>query len=90
MALICINERLVMRGDYSECMRRLMKFPPVGDVSFIVEQALHIRDPKVLAKRLSHVETHHHNSTFRHRWQVGKRPLRTLSLCPCRAACPWT
>jgi hypothetical protein len=47
----------VLRGDYSDCLRRLMKFPPVGDVSGIVEHALHIRDPLVCLLVLSLVCT---------------------------------
>jgi hypothetical protein len=55
---LCINQLSfflsVLRGDYSDCLRRLMKFPPVGDVGYIVEQALHIRDPEVWPSVLFH------------------------------------
>eukprot|EP00042_Codosiga_hollandica_P054996 m.757957 g.757957 ORF g.757957 m.757957 type:complete len:778 (-) comp59028_c0_seq3:71-2404(-) len=46
VSMLCYIRDDLLRGDYSDCLRRLMKFPPVGDVRFIVEQALHIRDPE--------------------------------------------
>lgn len=35
----------VTGGDYSTCMQYLMHFPPVYEVNYLVQRALHLRNP---------------------------------------------
>ena len=76
----------VLRGDYSDCLRRLMKFPPVGDVSGIVEHALHIRDPLVCLLVLSLVCTPIAASLSQHFPAPVKRDVAAAMPVPNQAA----
>ena len=35
----------VIEGDYAVCMQHLMHFPPVYEVNYLVQRALHLRNP---------------------------------------------
>ena len=35
----------VIEGDYAVCMRHLMHFPTVYEVNYLVQRALHLRNP---------------------------------------------
>lgn len=47
--LISIRE-LLLQGDYASCLSHLMRFPNVVDVHYIVNLALHLRDPDCVKK----------------------------------------
>ncbi|XP_064397885.1 TBC1 domain family member 5-like [Halichondria panicea] len=49
---MCVAMLMHMRdvltgGDYSTCMQYLMHFPPVYEVNYLVQRALHLRNPSV-------------------------------------------
>ena len=35
----------VIEGDYAVCMRHLMHFPTVYEVNYLIQRALHLRNP---------------------------------------------
>ncbi|XP_070535414.1 TBC1 domain family member 5-like isoform X2 [Ptychodera flava] len=43
--LIYIRDRLLL-GDYPGCMKLLMRYPPVTDVHYLLNEALYLRKPK--------------------------------------------
>ncbi|GIY67634.1 TBC1 domain family member 5 [Caerostris darwini] len=47
--LISIRD-LLLQGDYASCLSHLMHFPNVVDVHYIVDLALHLRDPDHVKK----------------------------------------
>ncbi|XP_013395365.1 TBC1 domain family member 5-like isoform X2 [Lingula anatina] len=36
---------LLLTGDYVTCLTSLMKYPPVGDINYMIEKALYLREP---------------------------------------------
>ncbi|XP_023222366.1 TBC1 domain family member 5-like [Centruroides sculpturatus] len=42
--LMSIRE-LLLTGDYTTCLKHLMKYPSISDVNYVIELALHLRDP---------------------------------------------
>lgn len=36
---------VVIEGDYAVCMQHLMRFPAVYEVNYLVQRALHLRNP---------------------------------------------
>ena len=46
----------VIEGDYAVCMQHLMHFPPVYEVNYLVQRALHLRNPVSLI--ITTVEVH--------------------------------
>ncbi|MES1912652.1 MAG: hypothetical protein MHM6MM_004889 [Cercozoa sp. M6MM] len=44
VALLCYIREQLIHGDYTQCMRRLMKYPPVEDVAVIAQQAVHFAE----------------------------------------------
>lgn len=44
-AMLISIDKLLLTGDYTTCLKYLMKYPSVSDVSYIIELALHLRDP---------------------------------------------
>lgn len=41
----CIRN-LLLSGDYATCLGYLMRYPTVADVHYIIDMALHLRDPR--------------------------------------------
>ncbi|XP_072016569.1 TBC1 domain family member 5-like isoform X2 [Amphiura filiformis] len=50
VAMLMLVRELLIAADYTHCMELLMRFPMVGDVRFIIEKSLHLRDPKKYAR----------------------------------------
>ncbi|XP_078662528.1 TBC1 domain family member 5-like isoform X2 [Branchiostoma floridae x Branchiostoma belcheri] len=46
VAMLLYIKNLLVSGDYQTCMTTLMRYPPMGDVHFLVNKALYLRDPK--------------------------------------------
>ena len=36
---------VVIEGDYAVCMQHLMRFPALCEVNYLVQRALHLRNP---------------------------------------------
>ncbi|XP_033099623.1 TBC1 domain family member 5-like isoform X2 [Anneissia japonica] len=50
VAMLILVRELLITSDYAKCMTILMRFPPVGDVHFLINKALHLRDPTKYAR----------------------------------------
>ncbi|XP_078580871.1 TBC1 domain family member 5-like isoform X2 [Branchiostoma floridae x Branchiostoma japonicum] len=46
VAMLLYIKNLLVSSDYQTCMTTLMRYPPMGDVHFLVNKALYLRDPK--------------------------------------------
>lgn len=42
----------VLTAEYANCLMLLMRYPTVDDIHYLVNKALHLRDPKVRADSL--------------------------------------
>lgn len=47
VAMLVVIRRLLLTGDYSQCMGYLMRYPTVPDVHYVIDMALHLKDPMV-------------------------------------------
>ncbi|XP_054722075.1 TBC1 domain family member 5-like [Uloborus diversus] len=50
VAMLMIIRDLLLQSDYASCLRHLMHYPNIPDVHYIIELALHLRDPGSTAK----------------------------------------
>ncbi|XP_071943506.1 TBC1 domain family member 5-like isoform X2 [Antedon mediterranea] len=50
VAMLVLVRELLISSDYAKCMTLLMRFPPIGDVHFLINKALHLRDPSKYAR----------------------------------------
>ena len=60
LAMVQFVSKDLMRSDNSGCLRRLLKFPPISDVSLLTKQAMLARDgvPEKPVSRSSSVLPH--------------------------------
>ncbi|KAK7077787.1 hypothetical protein SK128_022846, partial [Halocaridina rubra] len=56
-------------GDYTTCLKFLMRYPASADVQFIIQLALHLRNPKLYARPVGYS-----GNAARHIPTVGGRP----------------
>ena len=54
---ISLPPSTVIEGDYAVCMQHLMHFPPVYEVNYLVQRALHLRNP--VSRVIMTVESNH-------------------------------
>lgn len=45
VAMLLYIRDLLLASDYPQCLNCLMRYPPVGDVHFLIEKALYLREP---------------------------------------------
>lgn len=45
VSMLMLIRRLLLTADYSHCMSYLMRYPNVPDVHYIIDKALHLKDP---------------------------------------------
>eukprot|EP00118_Oscarella_pearsei_P006783 m.31368 g.31368 ORF g.31368 m.31368 type:complete len:716 (+) comp31491_c0_seq4:2533-4680(+) len=64
LAMLSFIRNALLGFDYSSCMEQLMHYPAVGDTHYLVEEALHLRNPQKYSKPPS--------------WQYQKVPLTPL------------
>ncbi|CAH1772711.1 unnamed protein product [Owenia fusiformis] len=50
VAMLLYIRDILLESDYPTCMTTLMRYPPVGDVHFFVEKALHLQNPQQYPK----------------------------------------
>lgn len=46
-AMLIIIRKLLLASDYAQCLHLLMRYPSVPDVHYVIQLALHLRDPLV-------------------------------------------
>jgi TBC1 domain family protein 5 len=53
VAMLQFIRDILIGHDYPTCMQQLMRFPIVGDTHYLIEKALHLRNPKIYPEPLS-------------------------------------
>ncbi|KAI1287300.1 TBC1 domain family member 5 [Halotydeus destructor] len=45
VSMLIVIRKLLLASDYTQCMGYLMKYPNISDVHYIIDLALHLKDP---------------------------------------------